>query len=67
MIFASKSINHTGHFLVGTEWVYAKGVVTMHEEGFSCTCMKQPRRKCNHIINVNARMLGAFDEEYNPD
>ena len=57
-------IKTNNHFLVGTKWSYAKGIVTMHEEGFSCTCKKKPRVSCNHIKNVKLRLYGTFDEHY---
>lgn len=63
-IFPTKGIATDGHWAVGTEWEYAKGVVTMHDEGFSCTCQKHPRIPCNHIKNVKLRMYGTFEELY---
>jgi hypothetical protein len=63
-IFESKGINTAQHWAVGTKWVYGKGVVEMHPEGFSCTCKKRPQRPCNHIQNVKHRMYGVFDEYY---
>lgn len=50
--------------MVGTEWQYAKGIVTMHPEGFSCSCKKAPRKPCNHIRNVKLRIYGTFDQYY---
>ena len=63
-VFSTMGINTQGHWAVGTEWTYAKGVVTMHDEGFSCSCRKNPRVPCNHIKNVKLRMYGTFDEHY---
>ena len=63
-VFPASLINTQGHWAVGTEWPYAKGVVTMHDDGFSCTCRKNPRVPCNHIKNVKLRMYGTFDEHY---
>jgi len=63
-IFPTHIIKTNNHFLVGTQWSYAKGVVTMHEEGFSCTCKKKPRVSCNHIKNVKLRLYGIFEEHY---
>jgi hypothetical protein len=36
----------------------------MHNEGFSCSCKKKPRKACSHIRNVKLRMYGTFDEYY---
>jgi len=64
-VFATSGINTMNHFLVGTEWEYgAKGNVVMHNEGFSCSCQKQPRFPCKHITNVKLRLYGTFDEHY---
>ena len=63
-IFPTSSINTNGHWAVGTQWQYAKGFVTMHDEGFSCTCKKKPNKPCNHIKNVKMRIYGTFDENY---
>ena len=66
-VFATKGIDTQNHFLVGTEWNYgAKGTVQMHDEGFSCSCQKQPRFPCRHITNVKLRLYGTFDEHYTP-
>ena len=64
MIFPASYINTKNHWAVGTQWQYAKGTVTMHDEGFSCTCKKNPRKACNHIRNVKLRIYGTFDEHY---
>lgn len=64
MIFPASYINTKNHWAVGTQWQYAKGMVTMHDEGFSCTCKKNPRKACNHIRNVKLRIYGTFDEHY---
>ena len=63
-IFSSNGIDTQDHWAVGTEWYFAKGTVTMHDEGFSCTCRTKPRVACNHIKNVKLRMYGIFDEHY---
>lgn len=63
-VFPTHIIQTKNHFLVGTQWQYAKGTVTMKEEGFSCTCKKNPRVPCNHIKNVKLRLYGTFDEHY---
>jgi hypothetical protein len=63
-VFSTMGITTKGHWAVGTEWTYAKGTVTMHDDGFSCTCRKNPRVPCNHIKNVKLRMYGTFDEHY---
>ncbi len=63
-IFSAGGMNTQNHWAVGTEWIYSKGVVTMHDEGFSCTCKKNPRVACSHIKNVKLRMYGVFDEYY---
>lgn len=63
-IFPTKGIATDGHWAVGTDWQYAKGVVTMHDEGFSCTCKKNPTKPCNHITNVKQRMYGLFQKDY---
>jgi hypothetical protein len=63
-IFPASLINTKTHWLLGTEWVYSKGVVKMHEDGFSCTCRKNPRIPCNHIKNVKLKIYGTFDEYY---
>jgi len=64
-VFATHAIKTMNHFLVGTEWNYgAKGNVVMHNEGFSCSCQKQPRFPCKHITNVKLRLYGTFDEHY---
>ena len=64
VFFPSSVIQTNGHWAVGTEWQYSKGVVTMYDEGFSCTCMKQPQRPCKHITNVKQRIYGTFEEHY---
>ena len=64
VFFPSTLIETNGHWAVGTEWQYAQGVVTMHNEGFTCSCRKNPRKQCNHITNVKRRMYGTFDEHY---
>ena len=64
-VFATKGIVTQDHFLVGTEWSYgAKGIVMMHNEGFSCSCQKKPRFPCKHITNVKLRLYGTFDGHY---
>jgi len=63
-VFPAYIIQTKDHFLVGTEWSYGKGTVTMQEGGFSCTCKKNPRIPCNHIKNVKLRLYGTFDEHY---
>lgn len=63
-IFPTSSINTHGHYLVGTQWVYRNAVVTMHDEGFNCTCKKNPRVACSHIKNVKLKLYGVFDEYY---
>ena len=63
-IFESQGIDTNGHWAVGTQWQYSKGVVTMHDEGFSCDCKKNPRVACSHIKNVKLRIYGVFDEHY---
>lgn len=64
MIFPASYINTQDHWAVGTEWIYSKGTVTMHNEGFSCSCKKNPRKPCNHIRNVKLRLYGTFDQHY---
>ena len=59
-IFQSGSVNTVNHWMVGTEWQYSKGVVVMHNDGFSCSCKKSPRKQCTHIQNVKLRILGVF-------
>ena len=63
-VFPASLINTSDHWLVGTEWRYAKGTVRMESDGFSCTCRKKPRVPCNHIKNVKLRLYGVFDENY---
>ena len=63
-VFPTLGINTQGHWAVGTQWSYAKGIVEMHDDGFSCTCKKKPNKPCNHIKNVKLRMYGTFDEAY---
>jgi hypothetical protein len=63
-IFSSSTIQTKGHWAVGTQWQYSKGVVTMYDEGFHCDCKKNPRQPCNHIRNVKLRLYGTFDEHY---
>lgn len=65
--FPSTIIECNGHWAVGTEWHYAKGTVTMYDEGFNCTCRKKPTKQCNHIINVKRMMYGTFDVPYKND
>ena len=65
MIFPTYVIQTKNHWLVGTQWAYGKGTVTMHDEGFSCTCKKKPRTACSHIKNVKLRLYGTFDEHHN--
>ena len=62
--FPSTVIKTDGHWAVGTQWQYSKGVVTMYDEGFHCDCKKNPRQPCNHIRNVKLRLYGTFDELY---
>mgnify|MGYP000853025006 FL=1 len=64
MIFSTSLVKTQGHWAVGTEWQYAKGIVKMHDEGFSCSCKKKPRKSCSHIRNVKLRLHGTFDEYY---
>ena len=64
MIFSTSLIDTQDHWMVGTEWIYAKGTVTMHPEGFSCSCKKAQRKPCNHIRNVKLRIYGTFDQHY---
>ena len=59
-IFPASLINTQNHWMVGTEWPFAKGTVTMHDGGFSCTCQKKPRRACSHIRNVKLRIYGIY-------
>lgn len=66
-IFPASLIDTSKHFLIGTEWQYSKGVVSMHAEGFSCTCKKNPKKACTHIKNVKLRLYGVFDEYYRED
>lgn len=59
-IFPASLINTQNHWMVGIQWPFAKGTVTMHDEGFSCTCQKKPRKACSHITNVKLRIYGVF-------
>jgi len=63
-VFPAGGITTKDHWAIGTEWTYAKGIVKMHDDGFSCSCRKNPRLPCNHIKNVKLRMYGTFDEHY---
>ena len=63
-IFPTSSINTKGHHLVGFQWPFRSALVEMHEEGFSCTCKKNPIKPCNHIKNVKMRLNGVFEEKY---
>lgn len=63
-VFPTLGIETEKHWLVGTEWAYAKGTVKMHSNGFSCSCKKKPKVPCNHIKNVKLRLYGTFDSHY---
>lgn len=61
MIFPGKYINTATHFAVGMKWPMAKkkqiGIVTMHAEGFECSC--KSKQRCNHIRAVEQLLSGG--------
>jgi hypothetical protein len=63
-VFPAGGITTQGHWLVDTEWQYRNAVVKMHDDGFSCSCKKNPIKPCSHIKNVKLRLYGTFDEHY---
>lgn len=62
--FECKYIDFLNHYLIGTTWPFRDCTVEMHSEGFSCTCKKNTKFKCNHIKSVEFGILGVNAKEY---
>jgi hypothetical protein len=52
-------INTAQHHAVGTVWQFRGCAVEMHVDGFSCTCRKTHKEKCNHMKSVEFGLLGV--------
>lgn len=45
--------------MVGVVWQFRGCEVEMHVDGFSCTCRKNHKEKCNHVKSVEFGLLGV--------